>query len=158
MRPTGAQPGRDTAPVSDAAASPPSGAPASAPPEEAPDAAEPPASSAEPDTGTGLVAGDSGEARATARATAPATAPSDTTLSWHRVKTKASAQLKAFLQPADDDVANGVVTLRYDERHRFHFGQLKNRQDELIGLIEQVGGPGWTLIIEGPDETLRKKA
>jgi DNA polymerase-3 subunit gamma/tau len=79
-------------------------------------------------------------------------------LSWHRVKSKASAQLKAFLQPADDEVAGGVVRLRYDERHRFHFGQLKARQDELMGLIERVGGPGWTLLVEGPDETLRKKA
>ena len=151
--PSTAAPDRDATPASGAGTSPTPAAPASAPPEEAPDAAEPPASSGEPDTGTGRVAGDSGEARATAPA-----APSDTTLSWHRVKSKASAQLKAFLQPADDDVANGVLTLRYDERHRFHFGQLKNRQDELIGLIEQVGGPGWTLIIEGPDETLRKKA
>jgi DNA polymerase-3 subunit gamma/tau len=79
-------------------------------------------------------------------------------LSWHRVKSKASAQLKAFLQPADDEIAGGVVRLRYDERHRFHFGQLKARQDELMELIERVGGPGWTLLVEGPDETLRKKA
>jgi len=80
------------------------------------------------------------------------------TLSWHQVKTKASAQLKAFLQPAEDEVADGVLTLRYGERHRFHFGQLKARQDELAALVGEVAGPGWSLVIEGPDETIRKKA
>ena len=80
------------------------------------------------------------------------------TLSWHQVKTKASAQLKAFLQPAEDEVADGVLTLRYGERHRFHFGQLKARQDELAALVGEVAGPGWSLLIEGPDETIRKKA
>lgn len=84
--------------------------------------------------------------------------PSRGSLSWHQVKSHASAQLKAFLQPAEDEVGGGVLTLRYGERHRFHFGQLKTRQDELMALVEEVGGPGWSLVIEGPGETLRKKA
>jgi len=88
----------------------------------------------------------------------PSATRSDRTLSWHQVKTKASAQLKAFLQPAEDEVADGVLTLRYGERHRFHFGQLKARQDELAALVGEVAGPGWSLVIEGPDETIRKKA
>jgi DNA polymerase-3 subunit gamma/tau len=145
-----------------AAAGPPPPAPASAPPEEAPDASPPPASGREDgDTAEGPAADVATAETPIAErpaAEAPAAMSSGGSLSWHRVKSKASAQLKAFLQPADDEIADGVVTLRYDERHRFHFGQLKNRQDELMGLIERVGGPGWTLTIEGPDETLRKKA
>jgi len=101
-------------------------------------------------------------APSTSAADAPPVAPSaprsGRTLSWHQVKTKASAQLKAFLQPAEDEVADGVLTLRYGERHRFHFGQLKARQDELAALVGEVAGPGWSLVIEGPDETIRKKA
>lgn len=79
-------------------------------------------------------------------------------LSWHQVKARAPAQLKAFLQPADDRIEQGVLVLAYGERHKFHFGQLKSRQDELMSLIEEVGGPGWGLRIEGPGETVRKKA
>jgi len=101
-------------------------------------------------------------APSTSAVDAPPVEPSATrsgrTLSWHQVKTKASAQLKAFLQPAEDEVADGVLTLRYGERHRFHFGQLKARQDELAALVGEVAGPGWSLVIEGPDETIRKKA
>jgi DNA polymerase-3 subunit gamma/tau len=165
-------------PATDAAARPPSTPTVGTPRQAPPHAADPPASGGEPDAGSDGAAGDSGDVPAAAPAAgAPATGAPDAeapaadgaaretsaatsagpSLSWHRVKSKASAQLKAFLQPADDEVADGVVTLRYDERHRFHFGQLKNRQDELVGLIEQVGGPGWTLVVEGPDETLRKK-
>ncbi|MDZ7707943.1 MAG: DNA polymerase III subunit gamma/tau [Trueperaceae bacterium] len=88
----------------------------------------------------------------------PATPRAGRTLSWHQVKTKASPQLKAFLQPAEDEVEGDVLTLRYGERHRFHFGQLKSRQDELAALVGEVAGPGWSLVIEGPDETIRKKA
>lgn len=90
-------------------------------------------------------------------ATEPATSRAGRSLSWHQVKTKASPQLKAFLQPAEDEVEDGVLTLRYGERHRFHFGQLKARQDELAVLVGEVAGPGWSLVIEGPDETIRKK-
>lgn len=97
------------------------------------------------------------EARADEDPAAPP-ASSAGKLSWHQVKSKAGAQLKAFLQPADDHVANGVVRLRYGEKHRFHFSQLVRRQDELAALIEEVGGPGWSIEIEGPDETIRKKA
>jgi DNA polymerase-3 subunit gamma/tau len=174
-----AAPDRGDAPAPAAAAGSPTTASASAPPWEAPDVAASPSPGGGPDDGAGSAPGDvagdrhdasTGEAPAHQAPAhqapahqapadeAPAAGPAGATLSWHRVKSKASAQLKAFLQPADDEVANGVVTLRYDERHRFHFGQLKSRQDELIGLIEQVGGPGWTLVVEGPDETLRKKA
>ena len=80
------------------------------------------------------------------------------TLSWHQVKSKAPAQLKAFLQPAEDEIDGDVLILRYAERHKFHFGQLKTRQDDLAALIAEVGGPGWQLRIEGPGETIRKKA
>jgi len=84
--------------------------------------------------------------------------PARRALSWHQVKSKAPAQLKAFLQPAEDEIDGDVLILRYAERHKFHFGQLKNRQDDLAALIAEVGGPGWQLRIEGPGETIRKKA
>jgi DNA polymerase-3 subunit gamma/tau len=89
---------------------------------------------------------------------APAAAPARGSLSWHQVKSKAPAQLKAFLQPAQDEIDGDVLVLRYGERHKFHFGQLKTRQDELAALVAEVGGPGWQLRIEGPGETIRKKA
>jgi len=80
------------------------------------------------------------------------------TLSWHQVKSAAPAQLKAFLQPADDEVDGDELVLRYSERHRFHFDQLRQRQDELAALVESVAGPGWQIRIEGPGGTSRKKA
>jgi DNA polymerase-3 subunit gamma/tau len=88
----------------------------------------------------------------------PAGASPRRSLSWHQVKSKAPAQLKAFLQPAEDEIDGDVLILRYAERHKFHFGQLKTRQDDLAALVAEVGGPGWQLRIEGPGETIRKKA
>lgn len=84
--------------------------------------------------------------------------PPRRSLSWHQVKSKAPAQLKAFLQPAEDAIEGDVLVLKYGERHKFHFSQLKTRQEELEKLIDAVGGPGWGLRIEGPGETIRKKA
>jgi len=93
---------------------------------------------------------------AAAAAGAPSAAPAGR-LSWHDIKSKAGAQLKAFLQPAQESIEGNVLTLRYDERHRFHFGQLTKRQDELAELIHAEAGPGWDLVLEGPDESIRKK-
>lgn len=84
--------------------------------------------------------------------------PERRNLSWHQVKTRAGTQLKAFLQPAEDEVADGTLTLRFGEKHRFHFTQLERRQDELMALVEEVGGPGWSLVVEGPGDSFRKKA
>ncbi len=78
-------------------------------------------------------------------------------LQWHAVKAAASAQLKAFLQPSQEEVSAGVVTLRYGERHKFHFQQLVQRYDELVELIASNAGPGWDVVLEGPGESVRKK-
>ncbi len=89
----------------------------------------------------------------------PAQAPAASgTLRWHDVQAGASTQLKAFLKAAEETIADGTLTLRYSEQYRFHFGQIAKRQDELAALVAEVAGPGWTIVLEGPDETIRKKA
>ncbi|MDZ7801600.1 MAG: DNA polymerase III subunit gamma/tau [Trueperaceae bacterium] len=161
--------GRAARPPAASTAAPAGAAPAAAPPAHPPApasadaAAATPSASADPspqaptDPPATEVADAPAEAPAEEDRAAPPAASADK-LSWHQVKSKAGAQLKAFLQPADDHVADGVVRLRYGEKHRFHFSQLVRRQDELAALIEEVGGPGWSIEIEGPDETIRKKA
>lgn len=79
-------------------------------------------------------------------------------LDWHAVRSAAGPQLKAFLMPARESVAGNEVTIRYAEMHKFHFNELKKREGELAGLIEQIGGPGYSLRIEGPGEHSAKKS
>lgn len=151
-------PAADATPASPRTAAAPTG-PASEPPpsrsarhEATPDEATPIRAAARPPAAH----------EATPAADEPATAAPDAdatrSLSWHQVKSKAPAQLKAFLQPADDRIEGDVLVLSYGARHKFHFDQLKARQDELMALIASVGGPGWSLEVEGPEETFRKKA
>jgi hypothetical protein len=100
-------------------------------------------------------------------ATSPATSPdvsrTDASgtprkpLSWRAVKAKAGAQLKAFLMPAHESVDGDVVRLKYDAVHRFHHAQLLGRSDELAALVDEVAGPGHTILIEGPDGGAPKK-
>ena len=78
-------------------------------------------------------------------------------IDWYQVKTKASAQLKAFLAPAQDEIVGRKVQLTFDEKHKFHFGQLKSRQGELAELITKLYGGGFELVLVGPSETVRKK-
>ena len=78
-------------------------------------------------------------------------------IDWYQVKTQASAQLKAFLMPAQDEVAGRRVQLTFNEKHKFHFGQLKSRQGELAELITKLYGGGFELVLVGPSETVRKK-
>jgi DNA polymerase III subunit gamma/tau len=78
-------------------------------------------------------------------------------LSWRAVKAQAGAQLKAFLMPAQESIEGETVRLRYDAVHRFHHSQLLNRADELAALVEDVAGPGYTVLIEGPEGGVPKK-
>ena len=78
-------------------------------------------------------------------------------INWHSVLTKASAQLKAFMMPAQAEVDGFDIYLRFPDTHKFHFEQLKKRQDELGALTAQVVGDGATVHIVGPGETVRKK-
>ena len=79
-------------------------------------------------------------------------------LSWHAIKTKADAQLKAFLMPAQDNISGNTITLTFEDRHKFHFGQLKTRQDELMKLIVSMYGDGVSLSVHGPGDSFTKKA
>ena len=90
-------------------------------------------------------------------ASKPAPVASEKRIDWSKIKTRASAQLKAFLMPAQDEIDGQQIVLRYGEKHSFHFGQLKQRQAELIELIASVYGSEFDLTIEGPGETIRKK-
>jgi len=70
--------------------------------------------------------------------------------SWHPVMARAGTQLKAFLLPASAEVDAGTLTLRYDERHAFHFGQLRKREQELLQLLDDAGAAWLAVVIEGP--------
>ena len=95
---------------------------------------------------------------------APTPAPSDNGLStpqafsWHKIKSEANAQLKAFLMPAQDHIDGQTIKLTFGDKHKFHYSQLKARQDELGKLISGLyGGTSFDLIIEGPGDSVRKK-
>lgn len=77
--------------------------------------------------------------------------------SWHKIKSEANAQLKAFLMPAQDHIDGQTIKLTFGDKHKFHFSQLKNRQDELGQLISKLYGTGFELILEGPGDSTRKK-
>lgn len=89
-------------------------------------------------------------------ATAPAEAPHGAggprapRFSWHPVMARAGTQLKAFLLPATAEVDAGTLTLRYDERHAFHFAQLRKREQELLRLLDDADAAWLEVVIEGP--------
>jgi hypothetical protein len=63
---------------------------------------------------------------------------------------RAGTQLKAFLLPAVAEVEGATLKLRYDERHAFHFSQLRKRERELLQLLDDAGGAWLEVVIEGP--------
>jgi DNA polymerase-3 subunit gamma/tau len=88
--------------------------------------------------------------RAGARATAKPAAATPERFSWHQVMALASTQLKAFLRPAVASVEGDTLTLQFDEQHRFHHGQLRNRQAELRALLDGAGASAIAVEIVGP--------
>ena len=88
----------------------------------------------------------------------PAAKPERPKASWHTVQSRAGTQLKAFMLPAKADIEGADIFLRFADTHKFHFTQLKNRQDELATLVRDVLGDGYTLHLEGPGERLTKKS
>ena len=89
---------------------------------------------------------------------APAAKSERPKASWHTVQSRAGTQLKAFMLPAKADIDGSDIFLRFAETHKFHFTQLKKRQDELATLVRDVLGDGYTLHLEGPGERLTKKS
>lgn len=79
-------------------------------------------------------------------------------VSWHKVKKSADPKLKAFLNPAKEEINGKTIKLIFGEKYKFHFGQLKNYQDDLLALITRLFGEGYEIILEGPGGTVRKKA
>ncbi len=90
-------------------------------------------------------------------ATPQPTPPERPKASWHTVQSRAGTQLKAFMLPAKADIEGSDIFVRFAETHKFHFSQLKKRQDELAALISEVLGEGYTLHLEGPGERVTKK-
>ncbi|HKI55668.1 MAG TPA: DNA polymerase III subunit gamma/tau [Trueperaceae bacterium] len=131
------------------------------PPDRQAAAPEPPAetaaapAAAEAGSAAGSPAAEEGAARAPTAA-GEAAAPRRP-LAWREVKAKAGPQLKAFLKPAQESLEGDVMRLRYDEVHRFHHGQLLERADELAALVNEVAGPGYTVLVEGPEGGAPKK-
>ncbi|MFN2321599.1 MAG: DNA polymerase III subunit gamma/tau [Trueperaceae bacterium] len=69
---------------------------------------------------------------------------------WHAALSQAPTQLKAFLLPAAAELTDEHLTLRFDERHAFHHGQLRRREGEAIAVVDAHGGAHLTVVIEGP--------
>jgi len=105
-------------------------------------------------TDVGRVPAVAEPASASADASATPSPPSATArpprFSWHQVMSRAPTQLKAFLLPAAAEVGEATLTLRYDERHAFHFGQLRRREAELLSLLDDAGAAWLELVVEGP--------
>lgn len=78
-------------------------------------------------------------------------------LNWHNVLTRASAQLKAFMMPAQAEIDGAEIFLRFPETHKFHFEQLKLRHSELTSLVTDIFGDGVAVHLLGPGEAARKK-
>jgi DNA polymerase III subunit gamma/tau len=92
-----------------------------------------------------------GPPAASARPQEPAADPVATPrFSWHQTMSQAATQLKAFLLPAAYQLEGTTLTLTFDERHAFHFGQLRKRQAELLELIDAAGGGWLEVLVEGP--------
>ena len=77
-------------------------------------------------------------------------------LSWHALLTQAGPQLKAFLLPAEATLDEDRLTVRFDERHAFHFGQLQRREDALVALLDAAGGSHLALQVEGPGGRIQR--
>jgi DNA polymerase-3 subunit gamma/tau len=79
-----------------------------------------------------------------------------TSINWYEIKTKANAQLKAFIMPAQEEIEGSNIILRYDKKHEFHFNQIKQRQHDLLALITSLFGDGYHLTLLGPGEGKKK--
>ncbi|MEX2536464.1 MAG: DNA polymerase III subunit gamma/tau [Trueperaceae bacterium] len=77
---------------------------------------------------------------------------------WHAVRSAAGPQLKAFLAPAQESIEGHDVVIRYSDTHKFHYSEIRKRQNELERLIEEIAGSGYRLHIEGPGEPAAKKS
>lgn len=75
----------------------------------------------------------------------------------HALRSRANAQLRAFLMPAREEAEGRRLTISYGETHKFHYQQLLARQEELERLIAELAGPGVELVITGPGGSTRKK-
>jgi DNA polymerase III subunit gamma/tau len=122
--------------------------------------AAPPAPAESPSGGAtagGTAADDAGDGDVPSpRAEAPRRTGRGTTFSWHQALSRAGTQLKAFLQPAEATVSEGAIVLHYADRFTFHFGQLAKREQELYALIDEAGGAGLSVLVEGPGGRLRR--
>lgn len=59
--------------------------------------------------------------------------------------------------PAQDEIRDGQIHLYYADTHKFHYGQIRNRQDELEELVVSVLGAGVKVFLHGPGEGRDRK-
>ncbi|MCA9838348.1 MAG: DNA polymerase III subunit gamma/tau [Trueperaceae bacterium] len=78
-------------------------------------------------------------------------------VSWHKIKKAADPKLKAFLTPAREEIEGKTIRLIFEERYKFHFGQLKNNLDSLVELVANLYGSGFEIVLDGPGGSVRKK-
>jgi DNA polymerase-3 subunit gamma/tau len=83
----------------------------------------------------------------------PATASPSASLDWRKIQTQAGVRLKAFIKPAEAEIDGSKLTLIFDDRHKFHFEQLKKYGDSLAELVTGLYGET-SIDIRGPGQAL----
>jgi DNA polymerase-3 subunit gamma/tau len=78
-------------------------------------------------------------------------------INWHNVLSRAGAQLKAFMMPAQAEIDGTDIFLHFPEKNKFHYEQLKLRHAELASLVTDLFGDGIAVHLLGPGEVARKK-
>ncbi|MEM6430929.1 MAG: DNA polymerase III subunit gamma/tau, partial [Deinococcota bacterium] len=83
----------------------------------------------------------------------PATARPPANLDWHKIQAQAGVRLKAFIKPAEAEINGSKLTLIFDDRHKFHFEQLKKYGERLAELVTGLYGET-SIDIRGPGQAL----
>ncbi|MEM7735659.1 MAG: DNA polymerase III subunit gamma/tau [Deinococcota bacterium] len=78
-------------------------------------------------------------------------------LNWNTIQAKAGVRLKAFIKPAEAEIDGSKLTLIFDDRHKFHFEQLKKYGESLAELVTGLYGET-SIDIRGPGQALRLSA
>lgn len=103
-------------------------------------------------TATNAKAGAQRDARASrpSQQTPAASRPSKA-INWHDVQRKANGKLKAFMRPAQADIAGNHLTLTFEKKSKFHYEKLLENRHELEQLLQQHYGEQAMLTIVSPE-------
>lgn len=103
-------------------------------------------------TATNAKAGVQRDARASRpNQQAPAASRPSKAINWHDVQRKANGKLKAFMRPAQADIAGNHLTLTFEKKSKFHYEKLLENRHELEQLLQQHYGEQAMLTIISPE-------